>query len=178
MKYYIINENEEQSGPFELEQLADEGVYPETYVWCKGMSDWQQAADVSEICRYWRNRLYDIMHPTSDTQESHDKFQSQQDAININRFTNNIVGQAPLVEDMKPDTNTKPADTMWISVLVTLFCSVIGFIAIYYSYQTNKNWNMGNNEIAHEMSRRAKMWIGISLFTGFMMIGMIMMKLF
>ncbi|MDE6143194.1 MAG: DUF4339 domain-containing protein, partial [Muribaculaceae bacterium] len=35
MKYFAIIDGE-QKGPFELEELADAGVRPSTYVWCKG----------------------------------------------------------------------------------------------------------------------------------------------
>ncbi len=46
-----------QYGPMELEDMAAEGVRPDTYVWCKGMSDWTQASEVPDICRYFRQRL-------------------------------------------------------------------------------------------------------------------------
>ncbi len=29
----------------------------------KGMSDWEQAADVADICRYYRQRIFDKLHP-------------------------------------------------------------------------------------------------------------------
>ena len=51
-------------GPYELEELADAGVRPGTYIWCKGMDDWEKAEDVADVCRMFRNRLYDLMHPS------------------------------------------------------------------------------------------------------------------
>ena len=62
MKYFAIIEGEKQ-GPFELEQLAEAGVRPSTYVWCKGMADWEKAENVADICRMYRGRLYDLLHP-------------------------------------------------------------------------------------------------------------------
>lgn len=53
----------ERRGPFPLERLPEMGVHPSTYVWCKGMDDWEKAEDVADICRFYRNRLFDIMHP-------------------------------------------------------------------------------------------------------------------
>lgn len=46
-----------QYGPMEIEDLAREGVRPDTYVWCKQMEDWERAEDVPDICRYFRQRL-------------------------------------------------------------------------------------------------------------------------
>lgn len=41
----------------DLDDMVKEGVRPDTYVWCKGMDDWQQASEVADICRYFRQRL-------------------------------------------------------------------------------------------------------------------------
>ena len=46
-----------QYGPMELDDMVKEGVRPDTYVWCKEMSDWTLASDVPDICRYFRQRL-------------------------------------------------------------------------------------------------------------------------
>lgn len=48
---------DEQRGPFEVRQLADEGVRPDTYVWCKTMDDWKPASEVDEIRRYFQSRI-------------------------------------------------------------------------------------------------------------------------
>lgn len=47
----------QQYGPMTLDEMAREGVRPDTYVWCKGMDDWTPATDVPDICRYFRQRL-------------------------------------------------------------------------------------------------------------------------
>ncbi len=48
MNYYIV-ENNQQAGPFSVEQLRAKGIAPETYVWSEGMSGWEQASNVSEL---------------------------------------------------------------------------------------------------------------------------------
>ena len=50
MRYFAMIGGE-QRGPYELMELSEAGVTPETYVWCKGMADWQPASDVAEIGR-------------------------------------------------------------------------------------------------------------------------------
>lgn len=66
-----------RQGPFELESLADAGVTPDTYVWCKGMPDWMQAAEVPDICRFFRQRLAGIapkeVSTSQTSQEEADK---------------------------------------------------------------------------------------------------------
>lgn len=56
MKYFAMIGGR-QYGPMELDKMPDEGVRPDTYVWCKGMADWTPASDVPDICRYFRQRL-------------------------------------------------------------------------------------------------------------------------
>lgn len=56
MKYFAMIDGR-QVGPFELDDVVREGIRPDTYVWCKGMADWEQAQDVPDICRYFRQRL-------------------------------------------------------------------------------------------------------------------------
>ena len=63
MKYYAII-NDVQRGPFNLDELSDAGVRPSTYVWCKGMQDWEKAEDVADICRMFRIRISNLMHPS------------------------------------------------------------------------------------------------------------------
>ncbi len=49
MKEYYVYLNDQQQGPFTLEQLAEMGITPETEVWTQGMADWRQAGDVAEL---------------------------------------------------------------------------------------------------------------------------------
>ncbi len=63
MALYFAMIDGERRGPFTLDALHEAGVTPDTYVWSKGMSDWEQAADVADICRYYRQRIFDKLHP-------------------------------------------------------------------------------------------------------------------
>ena len=46
--YYIV-ENNQQAGPFTLDQLAAKGITPETNVWTDGMANWTPASQVTEL---------------------------------------------------------------------------------------------------------------------------------
>ncbi|MDY4245252.1 MAG: DUF4339 domain-containing protein, partial [Porphyromonas sp.] len=49
MKQYYIIRNEQQAGPYTLEELAAMGITPDTIVWTEGMADWTPARQVSEL---------------------------------------------------------------------------------------------------------------------------------
>lgn len=49
MKYYLIDERNQQIGPFALEELKMKGINKKTKVWCEGMDDWTEAQLVSEL---------------------------------------------------------------------------------------------------------------------------------
>lgn len=69
MKYFAMVGGARR-GPFELDRLVDEGVMPDTYVWCKGMDDWTPANEVPDICRYFRQRLAGMhAQPTASAAE-------------------------------------------------------------------------------------------------------------
>ena len=48
MNYYMA-EGDQQRGPFPVEQLAAQGLRPDTLVWHEGMRDWQRADSVLEL---------------------------------------------------------------------------------------------------------------------------------
>ena len=48
MEFHLIR-NGKQEGPFTVEELANQGITPESEVWAPGMADWKQAGDVPEL---------------------------------------------------------------------------------------------------------------------------------
>ena len=48
MEFHLIR-NGNQEGPFSVEELAQQGITPESEVWAPGMADWKQAGDVPEL---------------------------------------------------------------------------------------------------------------------------------
>jgi len=48
MEFFIIK-NDQQQGPFTLEQLSNMSIMPDTPVWCEGMEDWTTASNVEEL---------------------------------------------------------------------------------------------------------------------------------
>lgn len=144
----------ERRGPYELGELSEAGVRPDTYVWCKGMADWEKAEDVADICRYYRQRIFDLMHPSakgpgSDSGSGASQAMAQPEADpyaavperfrGIVRRSGEIPG--PQAGD-SPDTSAPPAPTLFLSIFLTLFCfPITGMVAIYYSYRARAAWH-------------------------------------
>lgn len=51
MKYFILDSNSQQQGPFSIYELKDRGINEQTLVWAEGMENWQPAWQVEEIKR-------------------------------------------------------------------------------------------------------------------------------
>ena len=180
MKYYAMI-NGDQVGPLELEQLPDAGVRPSTYIWCKGMKDWEKAEEVADVCRLFRNRIYDLMHPTSadvvtdiNVYKDNATNQNMTGAATPSRFDRYLQdqpeNQLPTLEeiDSTHDTSIPPQSMVGYAWLVTIFCfPITGVLAIYYAYKARSAWRAGKNEEAHDFTRSAKMLTGISFFMGF-----------
>lgn len=47
-KWYVYRENQ-QTGPFTGDQLSQQSITPQTYVWCAGMDGWKLASQVPEL---------------------------------------------------------------------------------------------------------------------------------
>lgn len=208
MKYFAMIDGE-QRGPFSLEELRDAGVRPDTYVWCKEMDDWQRADEVADICRHFRQRIFDLMHPKSapglssvgqarDMGKSLESDASSEDMpIRFQRMIERS-GETPgTPEPETTDTTKAPTPTLFIAILMTIFCfPITGAVAIYYSYMAMKTWQeaqrsdakhsrqLYSNEErqnlrkrAHDYSRQAKMWIGITFFLSLIFYAMIIHKI-
>ena len=177
MKYYIMIDGE-QKGPYELEELPAAGLRPSTYVWCKGMSDWEKAEDVPDICRLYRKLLYDIMQPVIPAESIPednvpDNYPADNPPQAPTRFDKYLKdsGQPPLptIEeiDSREDTSVPPPSSVGYAWLVTLlFFPPTGIIALVFSYKSKSAWKAGEHKLAYDYNRAAKMWTGISLFMG------------
>lgn len=174
-KYFAMIEGE-QRGPYTLQELSDAGVTPDTYIWCKGMTDWQKARDNADVCRAFRQRIFDMMHPSQRPQEP-EKTDSdaQADDRNLDSippvfrryFIKNPELKIGEPTNTEPDYSRQPRSLLPEAILVTLLCCpATGFVAIYFAVRTTKMWKEGKQEEAYDLNRKARMWIGITFFLG------------
>ncbi len=162
--------DDRQEGPFSLESLPAEGVTPDTYVWCKGMDDWKKAEEVAEISRFFRGRILDMMHPSEPEPaellppENDTEDEEMPPFAHIVRKSGTEYSRMPEDEE---DKSIPPRTWLIESIIVTIFCSITGFIGIYFALKCRRAWQDGNADMSYDYSRRAKMWTGISFFLGF-----------
>lgn len=185
MKRYFAMIDGEQRGPFTPEELPEAGVLPDTYVWCKGMDDWQRADEVADICRFFRCRIFDLMHPsqaapavTPEPEQPETDPNLELDPEDPYIFRRN----RPLMEET-PDTDIQPVSMLIPAIVLTLLCfPPTGFVAIYYGIMTRRSWAAAHNPggskdlpedekkklslEAHDYSRSAKLWTGLTFFLG------------
>ena len=180
----------EQKCPFLLEELPAAGVRPSTYIWCKGMAEWEKAEDNADVCRLFRNHLYDLMHPSDDredisktqTTDENNRWKIQPDQpkgpypSRFDRMLQNM-GEDPLptLEEIeaKEDKSIPPQSMVGFAWIATIFCCLpLGIVALIFAYKTMSAWKKGEKETAYEYNRKAKMWTGISFFMGLILYGL------
>lgn len=192
MRYYAIIDDE-QRGPFSLEQLPEAGVRPSTFVWCKGMDDWEKAEDVGDICRLFRRRIHDLMNPSYAApaellpdKDANDEMRGEEPGDDIppmfrralrNTNDNNNIG---MPHEAQPDTDVPPQSMLFPAILATVFCfPLTGIVAIIFAIKSARSWQqaLADNEKskessaelrdkAHDYCRQAKMWTGITISFG------------
>lgn len=187
MKYFAMIDGQRR-GPYSLRELVDVGVRPDTYVWCKGMVDWQRARYVADICRFFRNRLAGINTEETESQLPSEPKPSQfppdekpepenLDSVplsfrNMVRKSGSEIGK-PL--ETKEDISVPPPSLMVYAVIVCILFFPAGIAALYYASVSRKEWKAAEAErdaghkqqwqaAAHAAARQAKMWIGITFF--------------
>lgn len=183
-KYYAMIDGE-QRGPFSLEELPGAGVRPSTYIWCKGLPDWQKAEENADICRHFRNHLYDLMHPSAPeiSDSNLDAYKVQPDSRSSSARTRYDVylqetGETlPTVDEIEEskDKTAPPVSMIGYAWLVTLLCCLpAGIVALVYAYKSKNAWKSGENVMAHDYCRISKMWTGISFFIGLIGYGILL----
>ena len=149
MKQYYIIRNDQQVGPYSLEELAMMSLTPDTMVWTEGLRDWLPAREVSE--------LLSILEQPMQTPPSYNVSPPSYGQPSAPRYTTASPGNAPVMP---------PSYLVW-SVLVTLFCCQLGgIISIIFSAQVSSRYARGDYEGAEESSRKARTWIIVSAIVG------------
>lgn len=181
MKYFAII-NDEQIGPLTLEEMPAAGVEPTTYVWCKDMPDWKQAREVGDICRYYRQRIYDLAHssksPAVALLQKEEEKKDEYSQVPL-RFRRQIIKADPKDVDLesfsdRPDYSREPS-RWWPfpMILSLLFFPPLGLLAIVQARKSRKAWQEGHAEEAYEYARRGKMAAGMSISFGLIMIAVV-----
>lgn len=189
-----------QKGPFLLSQLADIGVRPSTYIWCDGMDDWEKAEDVADVCRFFRCRILDLMHPSSvealKRREEEDAPPVQPDAplespTVFDRYLpegehiptlEEIDGKVNVNDEIKHKKELPARNTGFLrrllAVIIILLFPPTGLVAVYFAHKTNMALLDGDEEKAKDFYRSANMWVGITICLALMTVSTLIYCLF
>lgn len=184
-KYYAMI-NDRRCGPFTLEELADAGVRPDTYVWSRDLPDWTHADEVADICQFFRKRIADLKRPRpaelpAPSQETPEVQEETPERI----WLHNLPEPEEDPADHDP-SQPPPPMLLPLAIMVTLLCfPPTGIVAIYYAVKARKDWaeacrsdsrssaqlysDSERRDIREHMAacvRRSMMWTGISAFLG------------
>ena len=152
MKYYIVV-NDKHEGPYEIEQLKDMNITPDTYVWCEGMSNWKPASEVEEIRSVMAGSAPQTPPPFSGA-----TVPPVQPPV--------MGGQA---QQAQPQSQPAVPPKSWLveSILVTLFCCLpFGIVGIIKASETNSALSRGDYAAAELASKDAGKWTKIGFWVG------------
>lgn len=164
MKYWIILDNR-QLGPFELEEIKQYPVMPNTPVWHEGLAQWIPASRVPEIVNMFAPPepeppiTYD--HQATDNDGYGERNEHEQQPQTQRRPGNHrqIVVDNRMAE--------RPSSYLGWAIAATILCCVpLGIIAIVFAAQVNSKWERGDYEGALKASKRAEIWIILAITLG------------
>lgn len=133
MSYYI-HENNQQFGPFTIDQLKKRGITGETPVWRKGMSQWTKAKNVPE--------LIDIISvtPPYTPQPPYTPYAT------------------PHPSTPCPDNHMALAVVATIASVFLCFPICLGVVSLIYACNVENKWRRGELEKARSNANNAKTW--------------------
>lgn len=161
MQYYIAN-GKQPLGPFDLNQLREMNITPETLVWNQSMPDWQRADQVEEL----RTQLLGLPNggasvvPPVNPQGERNQYGP---AMPQNPYG---AQPHPYSQGLNADNGLPPCppDYLAFAIIVTLFCCLpFGIVSIVYAAKVSVRYNRGDYHGALDASNSAKRWAWISL---------------
>ncbi|MBQ6652855.1 MAG: CD225/dispanin family protein [Prevotella sp.] len=154
MASYYILENNQQQGPFTLDQLAARGLTPYTNVWTTGMANWVPASQVPELQQVL-NRPQGFQAPPAYQGGG---YQQQPPAASYGYNS----GYA-----QQPQGGPCPKTWMVESILVTLFCCLpFGIVGIINASKVSSAHAEGRFADAQRASQDAGKWTKIGFWIG------------
>lgn len=138
-KYFYISENGEQVGPLRLDEMRYHKIFPDTKVWCEGMSDWRSAVDIAELAFLFSENQAPLFHQYApgdsvDSTLPHEPF------------------------SQKPKSYL-----IWAILATVFFCLPFGIAGIVYAARVDSYWVQGHYDAAYDASRKARRYTIISV---------------
>lgn len=168
MKYYA-QINGRQYGPATVEALVEQGLKPNDYVWTKGMTDWEQAREVADICRYFRIRLHDRLHPSPPATTEQKEKATESAPTDPNEMTySQLIFHIMSQSDSGKTPSSPSRAPLWLIILAILFFFPLGIAALLQNNRARTMLQQGKNEQAHAAGRHAIVCAGLGICLGVM----------
>lgn len=149
--YFFLDKQERQQGPIPPEKFAQNGVTPDTLVWCSGMTDWERAASVPELQGFLTPFTRMEQQPPEPPCHESERLAFRQPSQSAG---------TPYVYP-RPDTHLVEA------VIATLCCCLpFGIVAIVKSGQVSTFYARGQYDQALLCSDDARKWVVVSVICG------------
>ena len=151
MANYYLAINKQRLGPFPEEELLQNGMTPDTLVWCKGMENWTKAGNVPELAKYLSSPPQ-IPEETPMVPEVAPQYAQQDYDAHQN--------QQPSYQDVPPRPDSHLGKAIW----TTICCfPPFGIVAIVKASKVNKLYDRGRYDDAEAYSRSANKWANIAI---------------
>ena len=147
--YYIV-ENNQQAGPFTVDQLAERGISADTSVWTDGMTSWVPASQVYELQSIIRQQ------------------QPYQDNYNNGGYGGNGGGYGYQSNNVPmPESHNSKAVWSLVLTCISMFCcgNCFGVIGLVFSIlglasanKVSSDYMAGNYQRALNASAEANKW--------------------
>lgn len=168
--YFYLDHHNHQQGPISPERFAENGVTPNSLVWCTGMADWAPAYTVPELKAFFQPRSYNQSPPPPNgghaygnaPHHAYGEMHHQQNPYGRNEERSSQYGgynnhRMP----PRPDTYL-----LWSVLAMILCCIPTGIVAVVKATNVDTYYMSGNYNAALRASMGARQWCIISLILG------------
>ena len=163
MNYYIV-ENNQQAGPFSIEQLRSKGITSDVYVWAEGMSGWEQAGNVKELQVLFQQ--VPPVQPQYQAQPQPTYAQPQPQYQSQPQPQQQSYAQSAHKEPMGPMPKDYKKQNI-ILMVVSLFCCnclgtvwlILGILGLMEANKVQTMYTLGNYQLAQKASEKAHKWV-------------------
>ena len=169
-----INQNGVQSGPFTMEELAAKGpLSRNTYVWFKGMADWQRIDAVPELAA--------MMQPLEATEAEAATEATVAEAAALPPDMPPVPELGPQPQYAQPPQyapmpqyaqqsamvpKRPPHNLFWSIVALIFCCSIPAIVAIIYGALVTSKYNQGDYAKAQKYSDISAWWCIAAIVLG------------
>ncbi len=153
-QYYYLADNN-QLGPFSLDELRTKNLTRETLVWTAGMADWLKAGDVAELNSLFTSGFGTLVEPMPPVQVQPMQTPTYQP----------MNAGVPQPGSAYFASTPKPKNWLVESILATIFCCLpFGVAGIVFAARVDSSYAAGDINGAMKASAEAGKWTKISFF--------------